>query len=171
MPANSLLLQFQGTDGEHRLVEALKAQSLVQERALAVELARVLKLEAVRPGQVLIQQGSRGRDLYLILSGNFGIRIDGRLVSQVGPHQYLGEIGLLDPMGRRSAEVVALEDSIVARVSSADFFALADQHPRLWRTIATGLAQRLLKQSPPRNDHTRESVADDVPHTRARQFS
>jgi hypothetical protein len=41
----SLLLKYQGPDGGRRLIEVLQAQQFVQEKSLAVELARSVKLE------------------------------------------------------------------------------------------------------------------------------
>ena len=138
------LLRYQGSEGRRHLIEALRANSLVQERPLAAAFARRAKLRSVPVGQPLIKAGSRGRELFLILNGKFAVKSDGRMVAQAGPGQYVGEIGLLDGKGRRTAAVIALSDSIVARIKAKDFRELADQHPRLWRTIAATLALRIL---------------------------
>ena len=109
--AKSLLSKYQGADGGRRLIEALQNQPLVQERVLAAELARVVKPELIPAGQILIERGSRGKDLFLILSGTFAIKVHGQVISQPGPKQYDGEVGLLDPKGRRSAAVVKFQRS------------------------------------------------------------
>jgi CRP/FNR family transcriptional regulator, cyclic AMP receptor protein len=148
----SLLVQFQGPAGKDRLLDALQAQELVENRALANELTRYAKLEEISSGQVLIDSQSGGRDLFLILAGKFAVRTNGNVVAQLGANQYVGEIGLLDPKGRRTASVVAVCDSVVARIKPADFCASAEKHPRLWRTIASGLARRLLGGSSQSSD-------------------
>ncbi len=64
-----LLDRFQGPDGKLRLVEALRAETLVRDEDLAVELARRVTLKAIPAGTVLITQNAVDRDLFLILSG------------------------------------------------------------------------------------------------------
>jgi hypothetical protein len=49
-----LLDRFQGPDGKLRLVEALRAEPLVRDEDLAVELARRVTLKAIPAGTVLI---------------------------------------------------------------------------------------------------------------------
>ena len=56
--------RFQGTDGKLRLVEALRAQTLVRDEDLAVELARRVTLKAVPAGTILITQEAPDRDLF-----------------------------------------------------------------------------------------------------------
>jgi CRP/FNR family transcriptional regulator, cyclic AMP receptor protein len=103
-------------------------------------VARLAKLEEISTGRVLIEQGASGRDLFLILAGKFAVMVNGRIVSQVAAKQYVGKIGMLHSKGRRSASVVAICNSVVARIKPTDFYGLADKCPRLWRTIAIGLA-------------------------------
>ena len=59
----------------------------------------------------------------------------------------MGEIGLLDTTAVRSATVRALDDTVLARVSEADFTKIATQNPLLWRRIALGLAKRLKERN------------------------
>jgi len=50
---------------------------------------------------------------------------------------------MIDPTARRSATVVAVDETIAAWVTEQQFSALADKAPRLWRRIAIDLADRL----------------------------
>ncbi|MGA9723857.1 MAG: hypothetical protein WBQ86_15470 [Candidatus Binatus sp.] len=52
-------------------------------------------------------------------------------------------VAVVDPLTFRSASVTGTSDSVVARITDADFSALADEYPRLWRRIALELADRL----------------------------
>src|SRR5271165_6873771 len=62
-----LLDRFQGADGKLRLVEALRAQTIVRDEDLAVELAGRVTLQAISAGTDLITQNAMDRDLFLIL--------------------------------------------------------------------------------------------------------
>src|SRR5260370_1776550 len=61
-----LLDRFQSPDGKRRLVEALRAQTLVRDEDLAVELARRVTLKAISAGTVLITQNATDRHLFLL---------------------------------------------------------------------------------------------------------
>jgi CRP/FNR family transcriptional regulator, cyclic AMP receptor protein len=138
-----LLNRFQGPDGKLHLVEALRAQTLVRDEDLAVELARRVTLKAIPAGTVLITQNATDRDLFLILGGKFSVTINGRVVASRSAGEHVGEMGVVDPDARRSASVSAVADSVVARITELEFSALADRFPRLWRRIALELASRL----------------------------
>jgi CRP/FNR family cyclic AMP-dependent transcriptional regulator len=143
----SLLKQFLGSDGRHRLIDALTAQPLVRDQELALVVARHLKLEKVPAGANLIQQGASDTDLFLILEGAVSVEIDGRVVARKKAGEHVGEMAVVDPGTPRSASVIATCDSIVARIAESDFSALADRFPRLWRRIALELANRLRNES------------------------
>jgi CRP/FNR family cyclic AMP-dependent transcriptional regulator len=138
-----LLSQFQGSEGKPRLADALKLQSLIRDQDLALEFARHVSLEAVPSGRTLIRQGASESDLFLILSGEFSVLINGELVERRMAGEHLGEMALVDPQAPRSASVIAACDSVVARITEPEFTKLADRFPRLWRRIASGLAAHL----------------------------
>ena len=138
-----LLDRFRGPDGKLHLVEALRAQTLVRDEDLAVELARRVTLKAIPAGTVLITQNATDRDLFLILSGKCSVLVNGRVVASRSAGGHVGEMALVDPEAQRSASVTAVTDSVVAGITEPEFSALADRFPRLWRRIALELANRL----------------------------
>ena len=139
----SLLEQFEGSDGRRRLIKALTAQPLIRNQNLAVAVARRVNLEAVLAGTKLMQQGASGSDLFLILDGAFSVVTNGRIVAHLKTGEHVGEMSVVDPEMPRSASVTATSDSVVARITEPDFSALAERFPQLWRRIALQLAGRL----------------------------
>ncbi len=140
--------RFQGTDGPRHIVEAIAAQTLIQgSEPIAKEFAGVAKVIPCEPGRVLIQQHDASKDLYLVLVGSFSITVNGREVAQRQARQSVGEMSLADPASRRSATVIALEDSIVVSIPEAAFARIARKHPELWRRIASELAERLRQRN------------------------
>lgn len=142
------LTQFQGSQGRFHLIHALKAQPLIGDEGLAIQLAKLVKLEKVSAGTNLIKQGASDTDLFLILSGAFSVVIDGRMVARRNAGEQVGEMAVVDPRTPRTASVTAISDSVVARVSEADFSALAERFPQLWRRIALELVTRLRNETP-----------------------
>ena len=59
----------------------------------------------------------------------------------------LREMALIDPKAKRSASVVALEDSVVAKISESKFVEFANHYPSLWRNIARELGDRLRQRN------------------------
>ena len=137
------LARFQGLEGNVRLVEALRAQTLVHDEDLAVELAKRVTLKAIPTGAVLMTQDAADRDLFRILSGTFSVIVNGRIVARRSAGEHVGEMAVVDPEAHRSASVTALTDSVVAGFPALEFSAVADRYPRLWRRIALELARRL----------------------------
>jgi predicted nucleotide-binding protein len=140
--------RFSGDGGLRRLTEALSRQSIVQGSAtVAGSLAACVELSQVDAGGVLIEQGAFDNHLFFILIGSFAVLVNGREVAQRRAESHVGEMALIDPKGRRSATVVALEDSVVARVTESDFAAIARDHPSLWKNFACELANRLRQRN------------------------
>jgi CRP/FNR family transcriptional regulator, cyclic AMP receptor protein len=90
---------------------------------------------------MLIQQGASESDLFLILSGEFSVLINGELVERRMAGEHLGEMALVDPQASRSASVIAASDSVVARITEPEFTKLGDRFPCLWRRIASPASQ------------------------------
>jgi CRP-like cAMP-binding protein len=152
----SLLKSFQSSEGRRRLIDALISQPLIRDKDLAAVVEPYLKLEETFAGTDLIKQGASDTDLFLIFSGAFSIAIDGRIVAQKKAGELVGEMAVVDPSAPRSASVIAISDSVVARIAEPDFSALADRYPRLWRRLALELASQLRKCNAA--DHDREKA-------------
>jgi predicted nucleotide-binding protein len=94
-------------------------------------------------GDVLIRQDDTDNDLFIVLSGAFRVFVNGREIAERGPGQHLGEMAIIDPSSRRTASIIASTPSLVAKISGADFIALANEHPTIWRASALELCRRL----------------------------
>ena len=96
---------------------------------------------------ILIQQGNGDNEAYFILSGDFRVDVNSRQIATRTVNDAVGEMAAIMPALPRSATVTALGPGVVAKVSAADLARLGDKHPRLWRQIAKGLAQRLYQRN------------------------
>lgn len=143
---SSLAMRFQGAEGMRRMLQALRQQSLIHDDDLASEFAGHVKVMEVPAGTTLITQSASDTDLYLILDGEFSIEIDGRVIAHRATGEHVGEMAMVDPQARRTASVKATTDSVVARIAEAEFSALADRYPRLWRRVALEFATRLRRE-------------------------
>lgn len=143
-----MLARFDGENGRRRLVDLLSRQMAVGGAgAVAEELAGLVTVRAVPGREVLIQQDGDDNDLYFVLSGRVSVQVNGREVAVRGPGAHVGEMAMIDPAARRCANVVAIEDTVVAAVSEADFTNVAQRNPHLWRMLALELGNRLRQRN------------------------
>jgi small-conductance mechanosensitive channel/CRP-like cAMP-binding protein len=94
-------------------------------------------------GERIIQEGDEGRTFYVLASGEVSVRA-GRTqaeVTRLGRGGYFGEMSLLTGE-KRSATVVAVEDSLLLEVDRPTFARLFEQYPGLARQLSALLAQR-----------------------------
>jgi predicted nucleotide-binding protein len=143
-----LIDRFQGSDGLRVLKEALSQQTVLANVSSAVdEIAPMVRLSSLGPGATLLSQDDAENDLYFILAGELSIVVNGRPIARRGPGETVGEMTLVDPSARRAATVIPLTESVVAKISEADFSALAAKHPDLWRKVALVLSRRLRQRN------------------------
>ena len=129
------------------MVAAIRTQKIVSdELKLAEEIAEgsaLIQVEPNSPESEFIKQGGADTDIYLVLSGKVSVRVNGREVAVRASGSHVGEMALIDPNAPRSASVVAVEQTVLARLSEVAFSSMAARFPDLWRRLALELAERL----------------------------
>jgi CRP/FNR family transcriptional regulator, cyclic AMP receptor protein len=97
---------------------------------------------ALPAGKVLCEQGSIGREAFVILAGTAGVRINGKPVTTIGPGACVGEMALLDH-GPRTATVVADTDMDVLVIGAREFAGIVDEVPAIAHKLLRALATRV----------------------------
>jgi CRP-like cAMP-binding protein len=135
MNATTLLSDTDENPVPQTLDELLAAQRLhdVLPPALFAELRGMMHHVVIKPGEVLIRQADRGDDLFLMLRGMLGVRVehaDGTStdVDEIRPGGVVGEMALLTGQPR-TATVFAMEASDLARLTRVEFEHLAAEYP------------------------------------------
>lgn len=136
--------RFTGDSGKRILLETLKDQKIVTGNAeLAEAISAMGEVIPVATGDTVIVQGNGDNDIYLIVAGCFDIVVNGRAVAKRFPNDHVGEMAAIQHTQKRSATVVACEESVVVKLSAAQLAQLGDQHPQIFRHFAKELARRL----------------------------
>ena len=125
-----------GLDTEEPFPADLKEPFLARSNALHV-----------RRGQIILSEGSTSDDVYLIVSGKVQISlfsVHGRetILRVMGPGMLFGELAALDAQPR-SANVAALEDTILAHLNGAAFRDFLSEVPVAGFWMAQQLAARV----------------------------
>ena len=103
-------------------------------------------------GDVVFQEGSRGREMYVIYSGQ--VRISKKdptghdtVLSVLGPGEIFGEMALID-QGQRSATITAIEDSTKLVVLDRTWFIYLLRHePEFALIVMKTLCQRIREKN------------------------
>lgn len=143
-----MLNRLTGEGGRRLRIATFKDHKLVAgNQELAEKLADLAELIEATSGSAIINQNDYTNDIFFILIGSFSIVVNGREIAVRSAGDYVGEMGAIEATQRRSATVKARENSLVARITEASFDDLGKQHPVLYKTIAQGLARRLLERN------------------------
>lgn len=143
-----MLNRFQGDRGSALLVDTLTAAKLFAgNRPAAEEAVSSGELLEFDVGTTLIEQGDFTNDVFFILAGNCSVVVNGRLVGRRGPGDQVGEMAAVQPTQPRSASVIAVEKTVVLKLSEEHFSALADKYPQVYKLVAQELARRLLARN------------------------
>lgn len=95
-----------------------------------------------KPGDVLISEGTAGREFFVIIDGKATVTRNGKEVAVLGPGDFFGELALLDK-SPRNATVTAKTDVDVMVLEERNFRGALAEAPTMTNKLAVGLARRL----------------------------
>ena len=96
----------------------------------------------LRDGKVLIREGERGREFFVLLEGSAEVTKDGRRVNTLAPGDFFGEIALISN-SPRTATVTATSPVHTLVITDRSFRRLLDDQPEIQRKVLVALAERL----------------------------
>jgi CRP/FNR family cyclic AMP-dependent transcriptional regulator len=105
-------------------------------------IRKALEEVMVPPGRMLTEQGTIGREFFLIVEGQASVKRNNRKVATLGPGQYFGELALLDRRPR-SASVISDTEMELLVLGQRQFNAVLDAVPALSRKLLAATATRL----------------------------
>jgi NTE family protein len=118
-------------------------------------------------GQRLKRDGDNDAALFLVVTGCLGVLVEDeetgwRVVSHVPPGETVGEMSLLTG-DEHSAELVALRDTEILRISQKGFETLVARHPHLTLALMRVMARRLSDSTRKGRDRSRPRTFAIVP--------
>jgi CRP-like cAMP-binding protein len=96
----------------------------------------------IAEGHILVKEGDRGLEFFVIVSGRAKVSRKGETVGELGPGDFFGELSLLIDADR-NATVTALTPMEAIVLSRREFEAALADAPRMTRKIMSGMARRL----------------------------
>lgn len=109
-----------------------------------LRVARVTRIRENPAGDVIITEGAKGRDFFVILEGQANVTRGGVEVAKLEPGDFFGELALFDEAPRNATvTVVADAQAAFAVFDRASFQAALDEIPALRDSLLRGMARRL----------------------------
>jgi CRP-like cAMP-binding protein len=96
----------------------------------------------VDSGKLLCQEGSSGGDFFVVVTGTAKVERGGKLVDQLGPGAFFGEIALID-QGKRTATVTATSPMRLIVLGPAQFRDVLHADPDMARQLLVAVTKRL----------------------------
>jgi CRP-like cAMP-binding protein len=109
-------------------------------------LAKLTMVESYRPGTTIVEEGSTGSDLYVILDGRVKVVVGGRTVEYLSVGEVFGEISLL-AAGPRIASVIAEAPTRCLTLFGRDLHAAMARDARLAANVLEAAGGRLRELS------------------------
>lgn len=100
---------------------------------------------SLKKGQVVVEQGKMGEDLFIVMSGKANVIINGEVIATCSEGGVIGEMGLFTH-SPRSATVITTIDSYLSRIKRTDFLQLLRREPDLGLKISFGVIADLAKK-------------------------
>jgi CRP/FNR family transcriptional regulator, cyclic AMP receptor protein len=98
-------------------------------------------------GDVIFEEGSTGRELFVVLDGQVEIaRMDGvrkTVIATLGKGEFFGEMAVIDGSSRSATAIAAAPDTRVMRINHARFVYLVSQQPAFALMVMDALSKRL----------------------------
>ena len=134
-----------GTDAKIELIKAAPLFENCSKQELQ-QIARIADELDIRAGKVLIREGERGREFFVIISGEVEVRRKGRKMATLGPGSFVGEMALLSKIPRM-ATVTAMTPLDVLVITDRAFLDLLEKTPTIAVKVARTLAERVAATS------------------------
>lgn len=113
------------------------------------QLVRICNLRSVPSGKVIIKENDVGSEMYIAYHGSVEIVRKTRAGDSytvvkltAADNVFFGEMALIDD-DKRSATVVATEDSSLIVITKEDFLRLGDEYPQIALPITREIAKKL----------------------------
>ena len=98
-------------------------------------------------GDVIFEEGSTGRELFVVLDGEVEIaKVNGAsktIIVTLGKGEFFGEMAVIDGSARSATAIAATAGTRVMRINHARFVYLVSQQPAFALMIMDALSKRL----------------------------
>ncbi len=134
-----VLLDPEGVDrGEEMAARAcmLETMFLFEDLPYAARLqvGRIVEEHYFAPGELLVEQGSPGTSMFVVLEGEVAVRVNGLVIARFGAGEHFGELAMADELPR-SASVAGVSFGSAISVSAEQLREFCRREPELGNEV------------------------------------
>ncbi len=132
-------LSFMAKESYHEFFKKISVLSSFSDNEVRL-YTKYLHRREFTTNEVIFRQGDSGYGFYFIFSGSVNIYSNhqtvnnddpGDLIVRLEKRQYFGEMGLLEEFNRRSATIIAAENTVLLGIFKPDLERMLEVHPVL----------------------------------------
>ncbi|MFL5783381.1 MAG: cyclic nucleotide-binding domain-containing protein [Bacteriovoracaceae bacterium] len=132
-------LSFTSKESYHEFFKKISVLSSFSDNEVRL-FTKYLHRREFTTNEVIFRQGDSGYGFYFIFSGSVNIYSNhhtlnpedpGDLIVRLEKRQYFGEMGLLEEFNRRSATIIAAENTVLLGIFKPDLERMLEIHPVL----------------------------------------
>jgi membrane protein len=125
--------------------DALVLRGLLRPGGHAATTSRLLErfTKSLPPAGVLFREGDAGPAMYFISAGAIHLSTGGRLVRELGPGGYFGEMSMLLDATRTATATAGPEGAVLVEIERENFDLLLRENPEIVQGLLRELADRL----------------------------
>jgi CRP-like cAMP-binding protein len=97
-------------------------------------------------GKVLIREGRRGREFFVLVEGRVDVSRKGNSIDTMQSGDFFGEVALVSD-APRNATITAITPIVVLVITERDFRTLLGDSPEIQRKVLVALADRLAPEA------------------------
>lgn len=140
--------RFTGPAGKANLISCLSGSRLLNGNSQAAQaIVQQGEVVSFSSGQFLLSQGAQDDSVLFLVSGSVEVQVNGRKIAVREACTHLGEMSAMDPTSRRSASVIAINETVCLALSAECFNSIAKDHPGIYRRIAVEMSTRLRQRN------------------------
>jgi serine/threonine protein phosphatase PrpC len=113
-------------------------------------IAAICDIEEFKKGSIVVQEGTEGDSMYIVAKGTLEILLSGSHLTYKQPGEFIGEVGLVQQHSKRTATVVAKEDTVLLSLKRSDLFQAFQKDPEMekhfYRAMLEMVMERMLEQ-------------------------
>lgn len=131
-----------------------------------LDLATQATSRPYKAGQLILNQGDIGHEMYIVSQGDVNIHLPGQesrriSLKDLSRGEYFGELALFDDKPR-SASVMATTDAILIELTRKTLSASMERHPRAGMAILKTMSQRLRETNAMLSAHVAKNAVKEV---------
>jgi protein phosphatase len=111
-----------------------------------VHIAAICEIERFKKGETVITDGDEGTWMYVVASGQLSVLKDKKVIREINPGEFFGEIALIQN-SKRTATVIAKEETVLLSLTRKDLEEVFTKDPSIESRFYKAMLEKVLDRT------------------------